>query len=92
MRLLYADFCFLELKECAHITGIVPCSLLLEGCRVIERRSPAHIQKKLWWLRQLPRDTEAVMPENPELQVRTSNPLQTDLAIWTTLRADHDNT
>ena len=93
VRLLHAGLCACGLIAYARITGVLPRELSPSGCRTIRRTAPAHVREMLWWLAQIPPDTDAVVMENsavaPELQEAAGAWLRPTLVVWTTLRPDH---
>jgi hypothetical protein len=59
------------------------------------RNSPGHVEEMRWWLRQIPRETEAVVMENsavqPDLQGLAAQWLRPVLTVWTNAREDHQD-
>lgn len=93
VRLIFAGISAKGLNARGRITGVLPRELL-PGCeRVIVRNSPGHIEEMRWWLKQIPRGTEAVIMENsavsPELQPLAARWLKPTLVVWTNAREDH---
>jgi hypothetical protein len=77
----------------ARITGTVP--MVIEGLQEkrIVRNSPAHISEMIWWIRNIPEGTQAVVAENsavsPELQPLSARWLDPGLIVWTSVLPDH---
>jgi hypothetical protein len=78
-----------------RITGVLPRELRPGGERRIVRNSPGHVEEMRWWLRQIPRETEAVVMENsavqPDLQGLAAQWLRPVLTVWTNAREDHQD-
>ncbi|MCR4817682.1 MAG: hypothetical protein K5841_01845 [Fretibacterium sp.] len=95
VRLLHAGLTAGGLRVWSRVTGVLPRSLSPDGVRVIRRDAPASFREMRWWLQQIPGDAEAVVMENsavsPELQAAAGRWLKPTLAVWTTLRADHED-
>lgn len=93
VRLVFAGISAKGLNARGRITGVLPRELLPGGERAIVRNSPGHIEETRWWLKQIPRGTEAVVMENsavsPELQPLAARWLKPTLVIWTNAREDH---
>ncbi|MCG8565277.1 MAG: hypothetical protein MI747_09370, partial [Desulfobacterales bacterium] len=83
VRLIHAALVACGVKAHGRITGVVPRQLGPEGSRIIVRTAGAHVGEMKWWLKQLPRDTEAVVLENsaiaPDLQPLAGRWLKPDL-------------
>lgn len=93
VRLIFAGISAKGLNARGRITGVLPRELWSGGERIIARNSPGHIEEMRWWLKQIPRGTEAVIMENsavsPELQPLAARWLKPSLVIWTNAREDH---
>jgi hypothetical protein len=84
-----------------RVTGVLPRELFSSpspasgGERRIVRNSPGHVEEMRWWLRQIPREVEAVVMENsavqPDLQGLAALWLQPVLTVWTNAREDHQD-
>ncbi|MDR1622982.1 MAG: hypothetical protein LBS00_11460 [Synergistaceae bacterium] len=92
-RLLHAGFTACGLVSYARVTGVIPRELSPAGERPIRRTSPAHIREMLWWMTQVPPETQALVVENsavhPDLQRFAPDLVSPVLMVWTTLRTDH---
>jgi hypothetical protein len=72
---------------------VFPRELHPGGQRKILRSSLGHVEEMRWWLRGIPRETEAVVMENsavrPDLQGLAARWLGPVLTVWTNAREDH---
>ena len=95
VRLLHAGLSAAGLRTWARVTGVLPRSLSPDDVQTIHRGAPVSFREMRWWLKQIPEDAEAVVMENsavsPELQSAAGRWLKPTLAVWTTLRADHED-
>lgn len=93
VRLILSGISAKGLSARGRVTGVLPRELLPGGQRIITRNSPGHIEEMRWWLKQVPRGTEAVIMENsavsPELQPLAARWLKPSLIVWTNAREDH---
>lgn len=93
VRLICAGLGAKGLDFRGRITGVLPRELSRAGERLIIRNAPGDIAEMRWWLRQIPRDTEAVVMENsavhPGLQAMAAKWLRPTVVVWTNARPDH---
>jgi hypothetical protein len=82
------------IRAWAKVTGTEPLSLTPHGNYRIIRHSGAHVEEMRWWLKKLPKDTEAAILENSaislDLQHLAYRWLKPTLTIWTNAYHDHE--
>jgi hypothetical protein len=95
VRLLSAGLAAGGTETRGRVTGVLPRELHPGGERRIVRNAPGHVEEMRWWLRQIPRGTEAVVMENsavqPDLQGLAALWLRPVLTVWTNAREDHQD-
>ncbi|MDR1648648.1 MAG: gamma-polyglutamic acid synthetase [Synergistaceae bacterium] len=95
VRLIFAGLSAGGTETRGRVTGVLPRELCPGGERRIVRNSPGHVEEMRWWLRQIPRDAEAVVMENsavqPDLQGLAALWLRPVLTVWTNAREDHQD-
>ena len=93
VRLLHTTFGDAGLTAYARITGVVPRELGPGGSHAISRPAGAHVGEMHWWLRQLPRTTQAIVMENsaisPDLQGLAGRWLRPDITVLSNTLPDH---
>ncbi len=93
VRMIHRGLVACGLAVRSRITGVVPRELADDRSRRIVRNGPGHVEEMRWWLRGIPRATEAIVMENsgvlPDLQGLAARWLAPTLVVWTNARADH---